>query len=214
MMGRQFYIVILAAAILSSCCRKPHNLTERKEFLTKYYDSGCFEKEVEKVVNSAIRRYEHRVCCGAQSAVVFDVDDTLLWSYPESKKIEYGFIPKLFHEWVISADQPAVPHVKRLYDFFVKKGCKIIVLTGRRYDEVDATVKNLAKIGVTKIDVLIARSAEEAKLSAAEYKSKHRAELEKQGYRIIAGVGDQESDFTGGCCQFPVKIPNYVYTIY
>ena len=35
----------------------------------------------------------------------------------------------------------------------------------------------------------------------------------KDGYSIVATVGDQWSDFEGGHTGYKVKLPNYLYTI-
>jgi acid phosphatase len=206
------WIIILV--LLVGCERKPQNLSLAKDEVERYYEYGNFESDVKLAVDQAIEYFYPRVCCGAESAVVFDIDDTLLWSYHEMKKTQFGFIPKLFHEWILKAEAPVVPHVKRLYNFFVERGCQMILLTGRRFDERDATIQNLQRAGFNKIDLLITRGEDELKLTALEYKSKHRRELEEQGYTIIATIGDQYSDLEGGYAYYKVKIPNYTYLIY
>ncbi len=210
---KQFSWLVIVI-FLVGCERKPQNLTLAKEEVERYYENGHFESDVKLVVDQAIEYFYPRICCSAESAVVFDIDDTLLWSYYEMKKIQFGFVPKLFHEWILKATTPTVPHVKRLYDFFVERGCKIVLLTGRRFDERDATLKNLHAAGYKKIDLLITRAEDELKLTALEYKSKHRQELEEKGYNIIATIGDQHSDLEGSYAYYKVKIPNYTYLIY
>ncbi len=211
---RKITILFLGLFVLVGCDRKPKNLTLAKEEVERYYENGFFESDVKLVVDQAIEYFYPRVCCNPQSAVVFDIDDTLLWSYYDMKKIQFGFVPPLYHEWVMRAHSPVVPHVKRLYDFFVERGCKIILLTGRRNDEREATLRNLTAAGYKKVDLLITRNDDERKLTALEYKSKHRQELEEQGYNIVASVGDQYSDLEGGYTEYKVKIPNYTYLLY
>lgn len=206
-------LLLSSILVFSGCDRRPENLTVAKERVVEYYEKGNFEKDVKKAVDDAIRYFKPRICCGPSSAVVFDIDDTLLWSYEEMKSIQFGYVPKLFHDWVLKADAPVVPHVKRLYDFFVDRGCTIILLTGRQFDGREATLKNLHREGFHKIDLLITRNEDELKMSALEYKSKHRQILERQGYRIIATIGDQYSDLKGGYAYYQVKIPNYTYII-
>lgn len=208
---RIFFSITLL--FLAGCERKPQNLTTAKEAVENYYEKGGFEKDVQNAVDQAINYFKNRVCCGTQSAVIFDIDDTLLWSYSDMKAIQFGYVPKLFHDWVIRADTPAVPYVKKLYDFFVSRGCSIILLTGRRFDEREATLKNLHAEGFKKIDLLITRAENELGLSALEYKSKHRKRLEQEGYTIIATIGDQYSDLKGGYAYYQVKIPNYTYIV-
>ena len=45
------------------------------------------------------------------------------------------------------------------------------------------------------------------------FKSGERAALEGQGYRILANVGDQESDLAGGHADRSFKLPNPFYFI-
>ena len=45
------------------------------------------------------------------------------------------------------------------------------------------------------------------------YKSGERAKIEQRGYRIIANVGDQESDLQGGHADRAFKLPNPFYFI-
>lgn len=207
-----FYASLLI--ICAGCDRKPTNLTTSKESVVKYYDSGAFQEEVKAVVLRAINYFNSRVCCNSESAVIFDIDDTLLWSYYEMKAIQFGFVPKIYHEWVLASDLPPVPHVKLLYDFFVERGCKIIMITSRQADGREATIKNLKDCGFTTIDSLILREPSEMSLTAQEFKSKRREILENQGYKIIAAVGDQYSDLEGGYTCYKVKIPNYTYILY
>ncbi len=211
---RKINILILALFVLVGCDRKPKNLTLAKEEIEEYYEKGFFASDVKLLVDQAIEYFYPRICCGPDSAVIFDIDDTLLWSYYDMKKIQFGFVPPLYHEWVLKAQSPAVPHVKRLYDFFVDRGCKIILLTGRRFDERSATIENLKNQGFNKIDLLITREENELNLTAVEYKIKHRKVLQEKGYRIIASIGDQYSDLEGGYAEYKVKIPNYTYLIY
>ena len=45
------------------------------------------------------------------------------------------------------------------------------------------------------------------------FKSGERAKIQQQGYRIIANVGDQESDLSGGHADRAFKLPNPYYFI-
>ena len=77
----------------------------------------------------------------------------------------------------------------------------------------EATRRNLIEQGYTKFDTLIVRSEAERNLSAASFKLQKRNELVKNGYDIIASVGDQQSDFEGGNTGYEIKLPNYLYLL-
>lgn len=205
--------LLLFLVFLSGCGHKnPINLTIAKERVMTYYEGGHYYKDMRKIVSRAIRHF-----AGIQpiknETVIFDIDDTILSSYADQKEISFGFIPKLFHEWVMQADTPLVPEIKRLYDYLIKRNFKIIFLTSRRYDEYDATIKNLKLHGFDIFERLIVRQPEEFKINIETYKSTHRKKLTEEGYRIVGTVGDQWSDLNGGYSGHKVKLPNYGYLL-
>lgn len=205
--------VVVSLIVLSGCIsRHPLNLTIAKERVEKYYECGQYDRDLEKVVNRAIKHFK-KISIQHNATVIFDVDDTVLSDYADAKSISFGYIPKLSHEWVLCADAPAIPQAKRLYDYLVERGFKIIFLTGRKYDEYDATIKNLKDQGFLYFDKLIVREASEKNLSAFEYKTMRRKQLTQQGYKIVGSVGDQMSDLRGVMSGYKVKLPNYRYFI-
>jgi len=212
-----FYRLNIAALLLflSGCCdKKPINLSVAKQEIVDYYASGAFDKEVERTVAAAFEHFKHQdISKIAKPVVLFDVDDTVLSNYEDMRDIQFGYIPKLFHDWVLRADAPAVLAVKRLYDYLLDRGYRVIFLTGRRYDEYDATLKNLNNNNFTGFDRLIVRPADKVTISAHDYKAAEREKLVQAGYTILGSVGDQESDMRGSNVGYPVKLPNYTYVI-
>jgi HAD superfamily, subfamily IIIB (Acid phosphatase) len=49
--------------------------------------------------------------------------------------------------------------------------------------------------------------------SAADFKTPKREKIEKDGYTIIANVGDQPSDLAGGHAEMTFLLPNPFYRI-
>lgn len=192
--------------------KHPLNLTIAKEQVEQYHECGQYDRDLEAIVNKAIAHF-NRVPARNNATVVFDIDDTVLSDYANEKEINFGYIPKLSHEWIMRADAPAIPQAKKLYDYLQKKGFKIIFLSGRKYDEYDASIKNLKEQGFTTFDKLIVRSKEEEKISAKHYKTKQREQLTQEGYRIVGTVGDQFSDIKGPYSGYRIKLPNYRYNI-
>lgn len=199
--------------IFCGCAHKePLNLTIAKERVEKYYECGQYDKDLYGITNNAIK-YFKRVSRQKNATVIFDIDDTVLSDYADSKSISFGYVPKLSHEWILQADAPAIQQTKNLYDYLVKRGFIIIFLTGRKYDEYDATIKNLKNQGFTNFDKLIVRQKNELNLTAQEFKSFHRKKLTEEGYKIVGCVGDQTSDLKGGYTGYKVKLPNVRYLI-
>lgn len=195
-------------------CATPINLTCAKNCVEQYYESGCFDRELNHVIKKAHNYFEsHDHQFSPKKTVIFDVDDTILSNYPDMKSILFGYVPKMFHEWVLEADAPVIPRVKQLYEYLIDHKYHVIFLTGRRHNEYDATIKNLALHGITTFDRLIVRPEHEESLTAQMYKSKHRAKLAAEGFEIVASIGDQTSDLAGDHSGLTIKIPNYTYVI-
>ena len=49
--------------------------------------------------------------------------------------------------------------------------------------------------------------------SAADYKTPIRAAIEKEGYTIVANIGDQPSDLLGGFAERIFLLPNPFYRV-
>ena len=198
----------------SNCSIKPMNLTDAKRAITDYYDSGCFDLEIDEVVDKAIEYFKNFALSNITNpTVVFDIDDSVLSTYPHQKETEFGYIQNIFHKWVQQGDAPIVHGTKRLYDFLLSHGYKVIFLTGRFRSEREATLRNLEQQGFVGFEKLVTRNCENRKTKASIYKPAERAKLAKEGYTIVGSVGDQWSDLTGANIGHPVKLPNYFYTI-
>ncbi len=205
-------LLLPAIFICQSCATVPINLSIAKEEVINYYESGKYEKDLDKVVNKAIDEFKN-VPAADSSAVVFDIDETTLSNYEINKELDFGYVPGLWDKWIDDAKAPAIAGVKRLYDFLHEKGFKLIFITGRKEYQYKATYKNLVDDGYKNFDTLIVRKPGEYDLTAQQYKSKKREELTKNGYKIVGDVGDQYSDLDGPDHGIQVKIPNYMYLI-
>lgn len=209
------YFCAIALLVLSSGCvqeKRPVNLTIAKQRVKDYYESGRYDKELQQIVNRSIRHFK-KISPTKKSTVIFDIDETVLSNYADEKSISFGYIPKLYHEWVIQADAPAIPQTKRLYNFLVDRGFTIIFLTGRKHDEYQATIRNLKNQGFLQFEKLIVRQPHEVTLTAKMYKTNRRKALTQEGYHIVGCIGDQTSDLEGACSGHRVKVPNYRYMI-
>jgi len=188
------------------------NLDFAKANLKTYYSSGRYDSDLWELVNiwySQLLGYQSVV----NRTVVFDIDDTVLANYPEMISTDFGYIPKIFDAWVQSANASAIQQTKWLYERALGEGFNIIFLTGRKDTQEAATRANLQRVGFTAFSQLITRTPSEYSLTAEQYKSQRRKDLEVQGYKIIGCIGDQFSDCTGGSTMFEMKVPNFCYYI-
>ena len=163
-------------------------------------------------------------------AIVFDADDTTLWTYDmEVHDMHFNFSPALQDEWVQDQRFPATPHMVELVNRIHDAGCTVVGITGRNDNQKAATLGNLAKVGYegftarnyyTKWTGVGASqqpgyvTCATTKCTTIEYKSQTRRHVESAsggGYRIIANFGDQFSDLKGGYADRAVKLPNPTY---
>jgi len=200
-------------SLLISCeTEKPINLTDAKNEVKEYYESGKFDEELNDVIKNAREQFE-KVEFKENAVVIFDVDETALNNYGLAELMGFGYVYEMNKKWNAEMKAPAIPQVKELYDFVIEKGAKIAFLTGRNIPEYEVTYKNLKQEGYTVFDTLITQRENEYELSATEFKSSKRKELAEKGYEIIGTVGDQWSDLNGEYHGIQVKIPNYLYLI-
>ncbi len=192
--------------------KDPINLTLAKECVTDYYEGGQYDKDLKKITDRAWKQLRKKKV-GNKDVIIFDIDDTVLSSYKEAKRISYGYIPKNTQDWILKSDAPAIKPVKDLYDKLVQKGYTIIFLTNRDHEkEYESTVKNLRDQGFQSFEKVILRQPSERKLKATEYKTNVHRKLLRDGHKVIACIGDQWSDFSK-LCGHTVKVPNLMYII-
>ena len=208
-------LILLALSLLVVSCKdeKPANLSDSKEAVKEYYESGKIDEEIKLVVDEAINKLEKEELTESSTAV-FDIDETTLSGYDYAIQLDFGYDWNSWTEWQLQAKAPAIEEVKRLYDHLVDKNVNIVFLTGKRMITYESTYKNLIDVGYTKFDTLICRRDDEEDLKAEEYKIIHRKSLSESGLDIIMCVGDQESDLAGEYTGIKVKIPNYLYKIH
>jgi len=205
-------IFFLLSLIIYSCSPKLTNLDFVKEEITAYYESGEFDGEVAEVISDAIKEFES-IKAEDSTTVVFDVDETALSNYEILKETDFGYVRELWDKWIGEAKATAIPGVKNLYEFLIKRKIKIIFITGRKDYQYNSTFKNLHSAGYASFDTLIVRMKDEYSLGAVDFKSKKREELTANGYKIVGTIGDQWSDLQGSFHGIQVKLPNYLYYI-
>ncbi len=167
---------------------------------------------------------------GQKPAIVFDADDTTLWTYDmEAHDMKFVFDPALQNDWVQDERFPATPRMVALVNKIHDAGCTVVGITGRNDDQKAATIGNLTKLGYEGFTAAnyytkwtgVGTSQQPgyvtcaaAKCTTIEYKSQTRKHVESAsggGYRIVANFGDQFSDLKGGHADRAVKLPNPTY---
>ncbi len=170
------------------------------------------------------KRHHHK------PAIVFDADDTTLWTYQmEVGDMKFVFTPAAQAPWVDGERFPAVPGMVDFVNDAQKMGFTVFGLTGRSDSQKAHTVSNLAKVGYTafpserfftKYDsgtnpppyLSTSWCSAYPKCTTVEYKAGTRRHIEKDlGYDVVLNVGDQFSDLQGGFADHALKVPNPTY---
>ena len=83
------------------------------------------------------------------AAVVFDIDSTLLSDYGNEEDMNFNYNPDLNAVWVDNELFPAVAGMVDTVKTLYAEGYAIYGITGRPYNQEDATIGNLTKVGYT-----------------------------------------------------------------
>ncbi|WP_242219865.1 5'-nucleotidase, lipoprotein e(P4) family [Bacillus cereus group sp. BfR-BA-01380] len=127
-------------------------------------------------------------------AVVLDLDETVVDNSPHqamSVKTGKGY-PYKWDDWINKAEAAALPGAIDFLKHAESKGVDIYYISNRKTNQLDATIKNLERIGApqaTKEHVLLQEPKEKGK--------EKRRELVSQTHDIVLLFGDNLSDFIG-----------------
>lgn len=127
---------------------------------------------------------------GQKLAVVFDIDNTT---------IETHFHP---------ITEPAVPQSLQLADYAHSLGVAVIFISARPDIIQSITVDTLRDAGYP-VDGFYGRDFLNLFEPIQTFKTNERIAVEKQGYTIIANIGNNTSDLAGGHAERTFKLPDY-----
>lgn len=196
---------------------EPPNLSIVRQEIKNYYDSGNYQKELRHSIKTAHKFIINQALLNKQNknnhklALVLDIDETSLSNYSKMVKRDFIANPIQIHNEIIKADSPVIKPMLALYQDALKHGIKVFFVSGRTESERNATIKNLHRAGYTHWSGLYLKPQNYSNPSNIPLKSKARADITKQGYTIIATIGDQFSDIKGGYAKRGFKLPNPFY---
>lgn len=158
-------------------------------------------------------REQVRAC---KAMVVFDVDETLLssYSYSLAQDPQFTFDPTTWTEYVNACDYSAIPEARALFDRLTRLGVRIALVSSGNRDTKAAMVSCLNAHGFSGWDRYIMRGDRAPGLSGAEYKALAREGLKREGFSIVASVGDQVSDMSYGHLKRGFLLPNTMYYLH
>jgi predicted secreted acid phosphatase len=209
-------LILLAVLALPLACHsaEPRNLDSAKQEITRYIDSGDYFRNLAQVAEQAERYLTQRLGepakPGQKLAIVFDIDETLLSNLPHMRPLGFGYVPPLWNEWVVAGTAPVIEPFAKIYHIAQAHGVTAFLISDRREKDRSGTAKNLHLHSLANYAALYLKP-DASHDTAAAFKTAMRKKITEQGYTIIANLGDQESDLTGGYAEKTFKLPNPFY---
>lgn len=203
------------ALVLAGCATPaaPRNLSDLKREVRAYVDQGAYRRDLTAAAAQADAWIVARAARGGERlTVVFDLDETLMSNWPHMAALDFGYVPDEWHRWVTAGEAPALEPVCAVFRTARRLGVEVVLLTGRHERDRAGTEKNLRAIGCADYQRLIFSPDGDTR-TAAEYKTAERRRLSAEGRTIIANLGDQESDLSGGYAERAFKLPNVFYAL-
>ncbi|ASQ96896.1 HAD family acid phosphatase [Streptomyces sp. 11-1-2] len=157
-------------------------------------DYETWQRDVRAIIDEQARPYiEERTAnpSGEKQAIVLDIDNTSL-------ETDFGF----------TFPQPPVEPVLKLSRYAHDRGVAIFFVTARPGIISWPTEYNLEQAGYS-VAGLYVRHLPDLFQNVADYKTAKRAEIEKNGYTIIANIGNSPTDISGGHAEKSFKLPDY-----
>ncbi|MGQ4415372.1 HAD family acid phosphatase [Streptomyces sp. SAS_269] len=157
-------------------------------------DYATWQKDCQAVMDQALPYLRQRIAAagpGEKQAIVFDIDNTTL-------ETDFGF----------SFPQPANKPALSVAEYAQEHGVSLFFVTARPGIIEAPTEWNLEHDGY-EVSGLRVRGFLDLFKDVAAYKTAQRAGIEKQGYTIIANIGNSATDLSGGHAEKTYKLPDY-----
>lgn len=157
-------------------------------------DYATWQKDCQAVMDQALPYLKERIAAakpGEKQAIVFDIDNTTL-------ETDFGF----------SYPQPANKPVLNVAKYAQEHGVSLFFVTARPGIIYLPTEYNLEHDGYD-VSGLYVRGLFDLFKDVAAYKTAQRADIENNGYTIIANIGNSATDLSGGHAEKAFKLPDY-----
>lgn len=213
-----------APGALVAPAQQPVNVGDAKFAAAAYHDSGAYQREIAVIAGKASAWIAERAPQVSRPALVLDIDETALSNWDIIKRDDFGrIIPgpcSLGHDgpcgwaaWDLLGVDPAIEPVREVFAKARALGVAVFFISGRPESQRAATDRNLVAAGYGGYEKLYLPADGASFASLADYKTPIRAQIEAEGYSIIANMGDQPSDLFGGHGEKLFQLPNPFYRI-
>ena len=183
-----------------------------------YYEGGQHYHDVSKILLQAKKTMDKytQVTIKDKYAVVLDIDETSINNYLHLKKAGFPQTEndKVWDELLQKTCADPIAPTLEFYRYCLSKNIKIFFISARYAYGLNATKQSLVSAGYDifeEVYVLPVNITEYTSVYFAEFKSMIRSKIQSQGYNIIASIGDQKSDLSGGFTKHTFLLPNFLY---
>lgn len=138
---------------------------------------------------------------GLKPAVVLDIDETVLDNSPfQARQIRSGkpeFDRDAFVAWIREADAKPLPGALEFTRYAAAHGIRVIFISNRSQDFIDATIENLKREGfpVADNEAVLNFGAPTPGCEAKSSDKGCRRKLVARRYRVLMEIGDNLADF-------------------
>lgn len=190
-----------------------------KDYMEGNGGEAEYELTCKVVVEESVEYINQLLPLAPNDTWLFDLTNTLVsdLEYYRGPDGNYGgnpFDKVKYNNWLINpnSSMPVVPHISDLYYAAQQKGFKIVILSSNDVSSNTILTDRLTQAGFSGWDRLILRPGN---ILPSEFKEKMRAQLLKEGYKVVGNVGDQWSDLLGGdnVGLVTYKLPNPMYYV-
>ncbi|MEJ0017240.1 MAG: HAD family acid phosphatase [Acetobacteraceae bacterium] len=203
---------------------QPANVGDAKISALAYHESGDYARDLAIVADQAGAWIAIRAPAVARPALVLDVDETSLSNWEVLRRDDFGrpvagpCVPALdapcgWAAWDLLGRDPVIEPTLRVFQLARSLNVTVFFITGRPESQRAATERNLVAAGYGGFARLYLVPDGRRFASAADFKAPVRAEIEQQGYTIIANMGDQPSDLLGGHAEKLFLLPDPFYRV-
>ncbi|ODA70777.1 HAD family acid phosphatase [Streptomyces sp. AVP053U2] len=157
-------------------------------------DYNTWQRDCQAVMDQALPQLQQRIANprpGEKQAIVLDIDNTALES-------DFGF----------SFPAPANEPVLEVAQYAQERGVAVFFVTARPGIIEAFTEYNLDHAGYESAGLYV-RSLTDLFRNVAAYKTAKRVDIESKGYTIIANIGNNDTDLSGGHAERTYKLPDY-----
>lgn len=203
---------------------QPVNVGDAATAALAYHASGAYAQGLARVADEASTWVVERAPQVTKPALVLDIDETALSNWAIIERDDFGRpiaggcdlaldAPCGWAAWDQLGRDPAIAPVLKLAKTAMAAHAAVFFITGRPETQRAATAKNLADAGYDGYTALRMVPDGARFASAADFKAPVRAAIERDGFTIIANVGDQPSDLAGGHAEKRFLLPDPFYRV-